>query len=96
MYSTCTSREEENEEVVKKVLKSNDEFMIYPNLFEEWKIRGLEKYEELSKNCIRVYKNESFHTNFFVACFIRKNLIKKRKFMNKNSISKKVNKKIKL
>lgn len=78
VYSTCSIHEEENENVVRHVLKNcNQKFQLVNILENKWKNgRGLVKTEE-DKNvfhldyCIRTSYEQNLTNGFFVSCFER-------------------------
>ena len=71
-YSTCSINNEENEDVVKKVLELHPEFELIPAL-PSWPNRGLSIIEN-GNYCIRCDPLKDGTHGFFVALFQRKNL----------------------
>lgn len=78
VYSTCSLHEQENESVVSHVLQNTDEFELVPNVFPQWKRRGLESFEHADK-VIRTVPEEDMTIGFFVALFRRKEVKSERK-----------------
>ncbi|KAJ3062834.1 putative 28S rRNA (cytosine-C(5))-methyltransferase, partial [Quaeritorhiza haematococci] len=66
VYSTCSKFEEENEEVVRRVLEAQDVFGLAGEVFPGWKRRGFEKYDG-AENMIRTVPEEDGVIGFFVA-----------------------------
>lgn len=75
VYSTCSIFEEENEEVVRRVLSKaefSDSFEI-ENALPQWPQRGISKGKyPFASNCIRCFPNTHRMHGFFVASFVRK------------------------
>ncbi|PHZ08187.1 S-adenosyl-L-methionine-dependent methyltransferase [Rhizopus microsporus ATCC 52813] len=78
VYSTCSVHAEENEHVVKTVLKNNPEFELASRdtVLPTWNRRGMPKEmdgdEALADRVVRTIPAEDLTNGFFVSCFIRK------------------------
>lgn len=75
MYSTCSIHQEENEDVVKKALDSQNGKWRLKKAIPQWHRRGFSVFED-SENCLRTSPEEDAMLGFFVACFER---VKKKK-----------------
>lgn len=71
VYSTCSVHQEENEQVVRDVLRSMKDFELVP-ILPLWSCRGWDTVLPLGKYCIRASPGETQSNGFFVACFQRK------------------------
>ncbi|XP_063965571.1 28S rRNA (cytosine-C(5))-methyltransferase-like [Lytechinus pictus] len=76
VYSTCSLFREENEEVVKAVLKQSEGFRLVPAMEDMWDHRGLSVGEEvedagIEQCCIRASPRTDLTNGFFVALFER-------------------------
>eukprot|EP01155_Anaeramoeba_flamelloides_P001397 Anaeramoba_flamelloidesa1055038_30.p1 GENE.a1055038_30~~a1055038_30.p1 ORF type:complete len:428 (+),score=111.28 a1055038_30:378-1661(+) len=84
VYSTCSIRKEENEDVVAKTLEASHVKGVFKlkRALKNWKRRGIEPYQK----CVRC-SHDDLTIGFFVACFerIQQNLdqVKKRRRTNK-------------
>ncbi|CEI91699.1 hypothetical protein RMCBS344292_05982 [Rhizopus microsporus] len=78
VYSTCSVHAEENEHVVKTVLKNNPEFELASRdtVLPTWHRRGMPEEmdgdEDLADRVVRTIPAEDLTNGFFVSCFIRK------------------------
>ncbi|KAJ3333916.1 putative 28S rRNA (cytosine-C(5))-methyltransferase [Blyttiomyces sp. JEL0837] len=70
VYSTCSVNQEENEDVVKRVLKAQKMFKLATNVFPGWKRRGWDVVEG-AENLIRTDPATDQVIGFFVALFER-------------------------
>jgi putative methyltransferase len=70
VYSTCSVHEQENEEVVRAVLRSNPDFEL-ATAFPEWEMRG---HGDDCVACVRVDPATHRTIGFFVAVFQRRQL----------------------
>ncbi|KAI9468894.1 MAG: williams-Beuren syndrome critical region protein 20 copy A [Benjaminiella poitrasii] len=79
VYSTCSIHPEENEHVVKTILKKHPEFELAPreSILPTWQRRGLPKEidgnKDFADRLVRTIPAEDLTNGFFVSCFIRKN-----------------------
>ncbi|KAJ8319844.1 hypothetical protein KUTeg_001431 [Tegillarca granosa] len=71
VYSTCSVLEEENEEVVEKVMSEMHEKFKVKKVVPDWPDRGHECFEHASK-CLRMSSEKALTNGFFVACFKRR------------------------
>ncbi|XP_069802041.1 28S rRNA (cytosine-C(5))-methyltransferase isoform X2 [Dendropsophus ebraccatus] len=76
VYSTCSIHQQENEDVVKDILKQHTDFRL-ANVLPSWPMRGLNTFPG-SENCIRASLSETLTNGFFVALFQRKSPEEKR------------------
>lgn len=78
MYSTCSIHPEENEHVVKTILKNHPEFELAPrdSILPTWNRRGIpseiDDRKDLADRLVRTIPAEDLTNGFFVSCFIRK------------------------
>jgi putative methyltransferase len=70
VYSTCSVNIEENEDVVDRVLKQNDEFEVV-RILPNWPRRG-SLYSAFADKCVRCSPEEDGTHGFFVCAFERK------------------------
>ena len=68
-YSTCSIYEEENELVVKKVLKKNKEFKLV-NIAKDWEsLKGSKEFLKNGDYCVKTDSINDEIDGFFVAVF---------------------------
>ncbi|KAI8638121.1 S-adenosyl-L-methionine-dependent methyltransferase [Parasitella parasitica] len=78
VYSTCSIHPEENEHVVKAILKDNPEFELSErdSVLPTWERRGMpseiDGNKDLADRLVRTIPAKDLTNGFFVSCFIRK------------------------
>ncbi|KAI7891508.1 S-adenosyl-L-methionine-dependent methyltransferase [Mucor mucedo] len=78
VYSTCSIHPEENEHVVRTILKRNLDFELAPRdtVLPTWERRGIPEEingdKDLANRLVRTVPAEDLTNGFFVACFIKK------------------------
>ncbi|XP_068126200.1 28S rRNA (cytosine-C(5))-methyltransferase [Hyperolius riggenbachi] len=70
VYSTCSVHQQENEDVVRKILEQHPDFRLV-NALPSWPLRGMNAFPE-TNCCLRASLNETLTNGFFVALFQRK------------------------
>ncbi|CAI4232806.1 unnamed protein product [Auanema sp. JU1783] len=73
VYSTCSTHEEENEQVVEETLNDSyvrENFRLCTDLLPNWTTRGLSTYED-GPHCLRADPKATRSNGFFVAVFER-------------------------
>ena len=71
VYSTCSIQDEENEQVVEKVMSSVNQNFKMRLLLPDWPERGVKGYEH-AQCCLRMSHDSALTNGFFVACFERR------------------------
>ena len=76
VYSTCSVHREENEDVVRTVLKQCDGFRLVPVMQDTWDRRGLSTGQDgeedtIGECCVRASPQKDLTNGFFVALFER-------------------------
>ncbi|CAO3636900.1 unnamed protein product [Mucor fragilis] len=78
VYSTCSIHPDENEHVVKAILKNNPEFELAgkDSVLPTWERRGIpseiDGNKDLADRLVRTIPAEDLTNGFFVSCFIRR------------------------
>ncbi|KAG1447419.1 hypothetical protein G6F56_009268 [Rhizopus delemar] len=78
VYSTCSIHAQENEHVVKTILKNNPDFELATrdSVLPTWDRRGIpeeiENDKDLADCVVRTIPEEDLTNGFFVSCFVRK------------------------
>ena len=80
VYSTCSVRKEENEEVVQEVLSTNPSWNL-ARILPNWERRGDTAVMDDAKKCIRCCPEDETN-GFFLACFVKDSQIKQAEFQN--------------
>lgn len=74
VYSTCSLYAEENEDVVRQVLETNDNFKLVPAgdfLTNEWTNFGSSEFGKIGSYCLYARPETDFTNGFFLAVFER-------------------------